>query len=339
MLLLLLLLLPQLALVSSPAEHARTCEAYMPTARAGLRAAAELARQQLQAPPPYEFPPAYVKKALAATVDYRSAAQNPAGIASVTPAKDQGAHGTCGTFGRTAAAEGQYALRSGHPPRNFSEEELVDCQWQQRGLPVPAGVMTGDPLVWMDDKGFLSSEDYPYHTDGPECHVYNYTYNNTCFPCAWQAGKVITGSSGNWTGIASARGEEQMAAFVHHNGPIWVGINSHAFGLRDNVTNQVLACNGTSAGGGGSPDNCFVTRQMCTDGRIINKGIDHAVTVVGYSVDSVHGPYWHIKNSWSQKFGNAGFIKVARGIECAGVSSGNTNTYANPSDYRCPHNC
>ena len=35
--------------------------------------------------------------------------------------------GYCGTFGRVAAAEGQFALRSGHGLRNFSEEELVDC--------------------------------------------------------------------------------------------------------------------------------------------------------------------------------------------------------------------
>ena len=191
---------------------------------------------------------------------------------------------TCGTFGRTAAAEGQYALRSGHSLRNFSEQELVDCQWQQRGLPVPPGITAGDPLIWMDDKGFLSSEDYPYLTGGPECVVYNYTYNNTCHSCSWKASEVITGSSGKWTGIASATGEDQMAAFVRHNGPIWIGINSRVFGLRDNVTNQVLACNGTQAGGGGTPDNCFITKAMCTDGRV-SKQIDHAVTVVGYGAD------------------------------------------------------
>jgi hypothetical protein len=49
--------------------------------------------------------------------------------------------------------------------------------------------------------------------------------------------------------------------------------------------------------------------------------------------------YVQIKNSWSQKFGNAGFIKVARGIGCAGVASGNTNTYGDMGDYRCPHKC
>jgi hypothetical protein len=118
-------------------------------------------------------------------------------------------------------------------------------------------------------------------------------YNNTCFPCEWKASEVIPGSRGNWTGIASVVGEDQMAAFVHHNGPIWIGINSHVFGLRDNATNQVLACNGTVDGGGGSPENCFITPKMCADGRI-SKQIDHAVTVVGYGVDAEHGAYWQV---------------------------------------------
>ena len=48
-----------------------------------------------------------MKKALATSIDWRKR-----GL--VTPAKDQGAHGYCGTFGRVAAAEGQYARHSGH---------------------------------------------------------------------------------------------------------------------------------------------------------------------------------------------------------------------------------
>lgn len=45
---------------------------------------------------------------------------------AVTPVKDQGEHGYCGTFGRVAAAEGQFALKAGHGLVSFSEEELVD---------------------------------------------------------------------------------------------------------------------------------------------------------------------------------------------------------------------
>ena len=58
----------------------------------------------------YPFKPfstAYVNEALRTEVDWRTK-----GL--VTPAKDQGAHGYCGTFGRTAAAEGQYARLAGH---------------------------------------------------------------------------------------------------------------------------------------------------------------------------------------------------------------------------------
>ena len=46
------------------------------------------------------FSPEFVKHALATGVDWVKKG-------AVTPAKDQGAHGYCGTFGRTCAAEGQ----------------------------------------------------------------------------------------------------------------------------------------------------------------------------------------------------------------------------------------
>ena len=65
----------------------------------------------------------------------------------------------------------------------------------------------------------------------------------------------------------------------------------------------------------------------------------HLVLVGRCTADGRRTVVWQIKNSWSQKFGNKGFIKVARGIGCAGVTSGNTNTYGDVDDYRCPHNC
>merc|ERR1719188_1013768 len=83
---------------------------------------AEFARQRGGQPiiPFRRFSADYVRSALATPTDWMERG-------AVTPAKDQGAHGYCGTFGRVAAAEGQYALRSGQGLRNFSEEELVDC--------------------------------------------------------------------------------------------------------------------------------------------------------------------------------------------------------------------
>ena len=67
---------------------------------------AEMAAQASAGSYPFkDFSKAYVDRALAEPVDWRAK-----GL--VTPAKDQGGHGYCGTFGRVAAAEGQFARRS-----------------------------------------------------------------------------------------------------------------------------------------------------------------------------------------------------------------------------------
>ena len=53
------------------------------------------------------FSSAYVKKALSTHVNWTA-------LGAVTPVKDQGPHGYCGTFGRVASAEGQYAIKLGN---------------------------------------------------------------------------------------------------------------------------------------------------------------------------------------------------------------------------------
>ena len=134
-----------------------------------------------------------------------------------------------------------------------------------------------------------------------------------------------------------ASGEDQMVAFVMHNGPAWTGINANVFGLRNaSNTSQVLLCSDTGREGG---DDCFVTRAMCNAPAIKGKSIDHSVTVVGFGHDKRRGPFWEIKNSWSLAFGTHGFVKVARGIGCAGLGSAVMNTYGDVDEYKCPHGC
>ena len=57
------------------------------------------------------------------------------------------------------------------------------------------------------------------------------------------------GAFTNSTGAAPS--EEQLAAFLHHNGPVQTGINANVFGLR---------AKGCEAAG-----DCFITRAMCDD--------------------------------------------------------------------------
>jgi cathepsin L len=257
-------------------------------------------RMQLAGNYPFkDFSQDFVKKALSTSIDWREKG-------AVTPAKDQGGHGYCGTFGRVAAAEGQYALRSGKGLRNFSEEELVDCIGWDR-----------DQFTYFKEKGFMDSASYPYNTTGPDKDPP--IPNN---PCRYDSSSVIPGTSNdmftNQTG--SAPNEEQLVAFLFKNGPVQTGINANVFGLR------TKGCE--------DKGDCFITKEMCNDPTIKGKGIDHSVTLTGYGTDPDNGDYWIVKNSWSTKFANNGFIKVARGISCASVDCcGNLFTYGDPARY------
>ncbi|XP_072338891.1 procathepsin L-like [Scyliorhinus torazame] len=47
--------------------------------------------------------------------------------------------------------------------------------------------------------------------------------------------------------------------------------------------------------------------------RCKNHGVNHAVLVVGYGRER-RGKYWLVKNSWGTRWGNGGYIKMAKGV-------------------------
>lgn len=84
----------------------------------------EFALQSAPVIPFKNFSAAYVKKALSQPINWTA-------LGAVTPVKDQGAHGYCGTFGRVGACEGQLAIKKGLLV-SLAEEELIDCiGWDQ----------------------------------------------------------------------------------------------------------------------------------------------------------------------------------------------------------------
>jgi len=170
----------------------------------------------------------------------------------------------CGTFGRVAAAEGQFARWTGRL-RAFSEEQLIDCVgWDQ------------DQAAYFSPRGFMTSAAYPYNTTGPDMDPP--IPNN---PCRFDAAAVVPGSGGGFfngsTGHATS--EAQLAAFVFHNGPTTIGINADVLGLREK---------GCEARG-----DCFITADMCA--KVAGQDIDHLITLVGYGTDAARGDYWIVR--------------------------------------------
>jgi len=209
-----------------------------------------------------QFPASYVKKALDEGVDW---SLDKRGV--VTSNKNQGNRGYCGTFSKVAAAEGQYALHSGQPARNLSVEQAIEC---------------GNGYIYGEGGGMMAWEDYPYTAPAKDKKP----------ACKYDESKVVK----NYKGITgktspSKQGEDQVAAFIHHNGPVGCAVRSSVFKLKD-------------ADG-------FVTAEACKDAK---RTINHSVLCVGFGVDPVKGPYWKIKNSWGAHFGDGhGFLKIARG--------------------------
>eukprot|EP00938_MAST-03A_sp_MAST-3A-sp1_P001868 g1868.t1 len=246
-----------------------------------------------------EFPQSYVQTAKNTPIDWREKG-------AVTPAKDQGPLGFCGTFGRTAAAEGQFAIHN-HELRNFSEEELIDCiGWDQ------------DQFSYFAEYGFMDMSAYPYIPNGTTTDEPPIPGK----PCKYDAKQVIPGTlNGAFTNVTGkAPSEDQLVPFLFHNGPVNTGINANVFGLREKN------CESTK--------DCFITEEMCNDPTIKSQPIDHSITLVGYGTDDTKGDYWIVKNSWSEAFANDGFIKVARGISCAHIDCcGWVPTYGDVDSY------
>ncbi|KAG4110130.1 hypothetical protein ERO13_D13G029600v2 [Gossypium hirsutum] len=209
---------------------------------------------------------------------------------AVTPVKNQGSCGSCWSFSTTGALEGANFLATGKLV-SLSEQQLVDCDHEcdpeEAGScdsGCNGGLMNSAFEYTLKAGGLMREEDYPYTgTDRGTCK-----FDNT----------KVAAKVANFSVVSLD--EDQIAANLFKNGPLAVAINA--------VFMQ------TYIGGVSCPYIC-------------SKRLDHGVLLVGYGsagyapVRMKDKPYWIIKNSWGENWGENGFYRICRGRNICGVDS------------------
>jgi C1A family cysteine protease len=136
-------------------------------------------------------------------------------------------------------------------------------------------------------------------TPFPMERVYEYiAYNKSIQQCQRQIAATTVQVTAGYV-VAKDQGqaiEDAMAAWVYYKGPITVSVKAYAE-LWNSYDSGVAVCPGPT-----------VVQQL-----------DHAVTIVGYGTEG-GVKYWRIKNSWTPRWGESGYIRIQRGVNACGVA-------------------
>lgn len=243
----------------------------------------------------------------------------------VTSVKNQGSVGSCWAFSTIENIEGQWAL-AGNPLIELSPEFLVDCDGSVDGNHADCSVFGGWPYLayqFIIKSGGLPSEvDWPYCSGTGKCYpcmqgptkqcgpppsYCDHTYSAKC-----DAPYNVAAKISSWTSIS--QDETEIASELYNRGPLSVLLDaSYLQYYRSGVWDGHIP--------GTSP------YLKCT-----TTGLNHAVLMVGYGTATTTAedgsdastPFWTVKNSWGEKWGEDGYFRIVRGRNTCGINTGVT---------------
>ncbi|KAF5280129.1 hypothetical protein FQA39_LY18131 [Lamprigera yunnana] len=200
---------------------------------------------------------------------------------AVTPVKDQSVCGSCWSFGTIGAVEGAFFLHNGHKLVRLSQQALIDCSWGFGNNGCDGGEDYRAYRWMLKHGGIPTEDDYgPYLGQDGYCHI-----NNV----------VLTAKITGYVNVTSHSLTALRQAIVA-KGPISVAIDA------------------------GHRTFSFYSNGVYYEPECKNKvdELDHAVLVVGYGTINEED-YWLIKNSWSNYWGNDGYILMSAKRNNCGV--------------------
>jgi len=212
----------------------------------------------------------------------------------VSPVKDQGQCGSCWAFSTIGNIESQWAIK-GNKLTQFSEQLLVDCSQGCSNEPPYGNVCNQgcdggwqwNAYIDIEAWGGVETEDqYPYTAVTGDCKLNK---------------NIVTAGIKNYTCLSAKDGganEDDMAAYLVQNGPIAIAMDASLLQDYD----------------GGIIDPYFPNWECDPT------SLDHALLLVGYNV-SGSTPFWIVKNSWGQDWGEDGYFRIRRGTGLCGINN------------------
>lgn len=191
----------------------------------------------------------------------------------VSRVKNQGRCGSCWAFSTTNSIEANMRINNLNTT-HLSEQELVDCSKENNGC--LGGLMHLAYDYCIENNGLTSDIDYSYLAKTGTCNL-------TCANSTLTVDKIKGSNIKNYNFIVPRSVIDIMASLKR--GPIAIALDASPFEFR-------------------------FYKEGVIDINPSNKSkLNHAVLLTGYSKYE-NGSYWLIQNSWGEKWGDNGYVKI-----------------------------
>lgn len=203
----------------------------------------------------------------------------------ITPVKNQGMCGSCWAFAATEAIESYHTLKTGKQ-ETLAPQQMVECTDNPRRCGGAGGCQGATEQLGIESVvkmgGIARNEDYPYTSgigkwDPTRCRKKADGTLDAPIIARVERGVVLEANS-----------YEHVIYHLANVGPLSVALDATPLSFYR----------------GGVFDGCPKGKK--------NVDVNHAVQLVGYGENEKDGKFWIVRNSWGERWGEKGYIRIRR---------------------------